>query len=138
MCDKSVVINQIKKMPKFELHLHLEGAFTFEFLFELIEKYGGTPEIKTIDDLKDKFVFKDFNNFIETWYWKNQFFREYVDFEELAFNTLKDLAKQNVLYVELFFSPWDFNSSGFEAELITNSVIQGVKRGEKSFGIRCN
>jgi adenosine deaminase len=138
MRDKNGVINQIKKMPKVELHLHLEGAFTFGFLFELIEKYGGSPEIKSIDDLKEKFVFKDFNNFIETWYWKNQFFREYVDFEELAFNTLKDLAKQNVIYVELFFSPWDFNSAGFDVELLTKSIIKGVKRGEKSFGIRCN
>jgi len=34
-------------MPKIELHLHLEGAFTFEFLFYLIEKYGGDREINS-------------------------------------------------------------------------------------------
>ncbi|MCK9280070.1 MAG: adenosine deaminase [Melioribacteraceae bacterium] len=138
MYDKNTVNNQIIKMPKLELHLHLEGAFSFEFLFTLINKYGGNSEIKSIDELRNKFIFKDFNHFIEMWYWKNQFFREYIDFEELAFNTLKNLAKQNVIYAELFFSPWDFSSAGFEIGLIAESIIKGVKRGEKQFPIRCN
>ena len=46
-------IEFIKNMPKVELHLHLEGAFTFEFLFNLINKYGGDPSIQNIADLKN-------------------------------------------------------------------------------------
>ncbi|MFA7288510.1 MAG: adenosine deaminase [Melioribacteraceae bacterium] len=138
MNDRSKETKIISKMPKFELHLHLEGAFSFEFLFSLITKYGDDSEVKNIEELHDKFIFKDFNQFIEMWYWKNKFFREYIDFEELAFNTLKELAKQNVVYAELFFSPWDFKSEVLEVGLITESIIKGVKRGESEFPIRCN
>ena len=53
-----IVPDIIQKMPKVEIHLHLEGAFTFEFLFELIHKYGGDPEIKNLKELHNKFVFK--------------------------------------------------------------------------------
>ena len=47
MTDNKVAYQIIESMPKVELHLHLEGAFTFDFLFNLIEKYGGDPEIQT-------------------------------------------------------------------------------------------
>ena len=48
----------IREMPKVELHLHLEGAFTFEFLFNLVEKYGGDSDIKSIEDLKKFFTIR--------------------------------------------------------------------------------
>jgi adenosine deaminase len=54
----------IHDMPKVELHLHLEGAFTFDFLFGQLQKYGDDSGIKTIDELKSRFVFSDFNHFI--------------------------------------------------------------------------
>ncbi|MGD9489620.1 MAG: adenosine deaminase [Calditrichaceae bacterium] len=127
----------IKDMPKVELHLHLEGAFTFEFLLSLIEKYGGDPSVKTIDDLKNKFVFTDFAHFIELWYWKNRFFRRPVDFEESAYHTLKNLSEQNVIYSEVFFSPWDFASDNLSVEEITEATIAGVKKAEADFPIKC-
>jgi len=125
-------------MPKIELHLHLEGAFTFEFLFGLIQKYGGDPGIMTIQDLQNKFVFKDFSHFIETWFWKNKYFRRPEDFEASTFYTLENLHRQNVIYCEVFFSPWDFTSSGLKVEEIAEATIAGKVKAENEFGIRCN
>ncbi|MEJ2635351.1 MAG: adenosine deaminase [Calditrichia bacterium] len=127
----------IRIMPKAELHLHLEGAFTFEFLLNLIGKYGGDPSVSTVEDLKQKFVFRDFPHFIETWFWKNRFFREAVDFEESAYRTLEDLHTQNVIYAEVFFSPWDFEDNNLQAAEITEATLSGVRRAERDFGIRC-
>ena len=128
----------IQKMPKAEIHLHLEGAFSFEFLFDQIQKYGGEPEIKSIADLQNKFVFKDFNHFIETWFWKNKFFRTAEDFEESTYQTIRNLSLQNVIYSEVFFSPWDFASDGFKIEAIADATISGIRKAEKDFGIKCN
>jgi adenosine deaminase len=125
-------------MPKTELHLHLEGAFTFDFLFNLIEKYGGAPEIKTPLDLQNKFIFSDFKHFLDLWFWKNQFFREPVDFEECAFTTLENLSKQNVIYCETFFSPWDFTSDRLSVEEITEATLNGISRAEDAYPITCN
>jgi adenosine deaminase len=128
----------IVAMPKIELHLHLEGAFTFEFLFHLIEKYGGDPTIKTPKDLENKFIFKDFKHFLDLWFWKNQFFREAEDFEECAFTTLENLSNQNVIYCEVFYSPWDFTSDKLTLDNITEATLRGIKRAENDFSIRCN
>ncbi|MEW6508060.1 MAG: adenosine deaminase [Bacteroidota bacterium] len=129
--------NVIKKMPKAEIHLHLEGAFTFDFLFELVQKYGSDPELKSIDDLKKKFIFKDFPNFIKTWFWKNQFFKRPEDFEESTYKTIKNLSLQNVIYAEVFFSPWDFVPNGLKMEEITEAIISGIQKAENELPIKC-
>lgn len=138
MTDQTAHRLMIKQMPKVELHLHLEGAFTCDFLFQLIEKYGGDPEIKNPADLHQKMVFRNFAHFIELWFWKNQFFKEASDFEESTYHSLKELAQQNVIYAEVFYSPWDFVANNLKVEEITEAVISGVQRAENDFFIKCN
>ncbi len=133
--SKEKINSLIIGMPKVEIHLHLEGAFTFEYLFELVQKYSNDSEIKSIDDLRKKFVFKDFAHFIETWFWKNQFFRAPGDFEESAYQTIKNLSQQNVIYAEVFFSPWDFAAAGLKIESIVEATISGIHRAEKEYPI---
>lgn len=137
MKQKSANKKFIKKMPKIELHLHLEGAFMLESLMTLIDKYGGDPSINSVEELEKKFIFKDFPHFIETWVWKNQFFKSPEDFEFTTYHTLKDLHKQNVVYTEAFYSPWDFAGNGLGAQEITEAHLSAVNRAEKNFGIQC-
>ena len=138
MTDNKVAYQIIESMPKVELHLHLEGAFTFDFLFNLIEKYGGDPEIQTPNDLEKMFVFRNFEHFLDLWFWKNQFFREGYDFEECAYTTLKNLAHQNVIYCEVFYSPWDFTSDQLSFNEITEATLNGIRRAENDFPIKCH
>jgi adenosine deaminase len=65
------------RVPRVELHVHLEGAIPHEALFALIQKYGGDPSIPDVPALAKRFEYKDFHQFIEAWSWKNQFLREY-------------------------------------------------------------
>ncbi|MBU1633212.1 adenosine deaminase [bacterium] len=127
----------IEKMPKVELHVHLDGAFVLDFLFDLVQKYGGDPEIKSITDLQNWFVFRDFPHFIETWFWKNRFFREPVDFEESAYQTLQEFSRQNIVYLEAIFSPWDYKESGVNPTDIARANQNAVKRAQSDFNIHC-
>ena len=127
----------IEQMPKVELHLHLDGAFTLEFLLSLIQKYGGDSEINTIDDLEKRFEFKDFPHFIQTWFWKNQYFREPPDFEESTYRTLEKMKYQNIVYSEAFISPWDYQESGVSPTDIAIANCHAVKRAKMDFGIEC-
>jgi hypothetical protein len=53
-----------KKIPKIELHIHLEGAIPHQALFELIQKYGGDRSIPNVLALKKRFEYKNFQIFI--------------------------------------------------------------------------
>jgi adenosine deaminase len=127
----------VRTMPKVELHLHLEGAVTFSTLLSLISKYGGDSQVRSLTDLKDRFAYKDFPQFIETWIWKNQFFRAPEDFELSTYETLIGLHQQNVAYLEAFYSPWDFADNGLSMPDITRAVLRACGRAKEECGIRC-
>ncbi|MEJ2663001.1 MAG: adenosine deaminase [Spirochaetia bacterium] len=134
---KNTIQNIFRNLPKIELHLHLEGAIPLPTLWELIKKYGGHKELgNDIENLRRKFVFKDFPHFIETWIWKNQFLKEYEDFEFMAAGVARDLAAQNIVYAELFFTPSDHLAKGLELERIVEAVAAGIARQEKKTTLR--
>lgn len=114
-----------ERVPKVELHLHLEGAIPLEALWTLVGKYGGDSSVSDIESLRQRFRYVDFPHFIETWIWKNRFLREYEDFTFIAEAVARDLARQNVVYAEVFFSPGDFRRHG----LGTQDLARAIRRG---------
>jgi len=117
-----------ERLPKVELHLHLEGAIPYDALWELLQKYGGDVLVPNKEMLKRQFEYVDFPHFIETWVWKNQFLREYEDFTFIAEAVARDLAGQNIRYAEVFFSPPDFLRKGLKPQRITEAVRRGLEQ----------
>lgn len=116
------------RLPKVELHLHLEGAIPHRVLWELLQKYGGEPAIATIEDLAARFIYRDFPHFIQTWTWMTGLLREYDDFQFVAEAVAGDLARQNIRYAEMFYSPADFLPAGLEPQRLTEAIRRGVKK----------
>lgn len=110
-------------IPKIENHLHLEGAIPNETLWQLIQKYGGDKTVTNYELLKEKFMYRNFNHFLETWLWKNTFIREYEDFTFISDAVLKDLVKQNIKYAEIFISPSEFRNT-----LETQKIIEAISK----------
>ncbi len=116
----------LARIPKVELHLHLEGAIPLPALWELVRKYGGDHEVKSIDALERRFRFRDFPHFIETWLWKQGFLREYDDFELVAEAVARELATQRILYVEAFVSPADVERHGLGPQPLVEAIRRGL------------
>jgi adenosine deaminase len=110
-----------KSIPKIENHIHLEGAIPYKTLWQLIQKYGGDKEVTNLNQLKEKFKYRDFNHFIEMWVWKNQFIKEYEDFKIISDAVIKDLINQNVKYAEIFISP-----SLFKKKLEIQKIVEAI------------
>jgi adenosine deaminase len=121
-------VTWFERVPKVELHLHLEGAIPHEALWELIKKYGGDPSIPDLKALERKFHYRDFPHFLETWVWKNNFLREYGDFTFFSEAVARDLARQNIRYAEVFYSPSDFFRHGLKTQRLTEAIRKGLSR----------
>jgi adenosine deaminase len=120
-------LTYFERLPKVELHLHLEGAIPLPSLWQLVQKYGGAPEVPTVEALASKFRYRDFAHFIDTWVWKNQFLREYEDFSFVAAEVARDLASQNLVYAEAFYSPGDYRRQGLDPQRITQAIRKGLR-----------
>lgn len=110
-----------RRIPKIENHIHLEGAIPYKTLWQLIQKYGGDKYVTNLNQLKEKFIYRDFNHFIDIWIWKNQYIREYEDFKIISDAVFKDLVEQNVKYAEIFLSP-----SLFKKKLEIQKIVEAV------------
>ena len=117
----------IRDLPKVELHLHLEGAIPLDALLQLIEKYQGINYI-TISDLEKKFTYTDFTHFINTWYWKNDFIREYEDYQFIAEHVALSLTEKNIQYAEIYFSPSDFRKKDSLPQEIAIAIRKGLNK----------
>ena len=74
-------------------------------LWQLINKYGGDQTVRTFDDIERKFAQ---TRFFEAWDWVCSFLREPDDFTLLGREVARQFARQNIRYVEAFFSPTVF------------------------------
>jgi adenosine deaminase len=115
-----------ERVPKAELHIHLEGAIPHEALWELIRKYGGDPAVPDLAALEQRLTYRDFAHFIDTWVWKNRFLREYEDFTFIAEVVARDLTRQNIRYAEAFFSPPDFARFGLATQDLAAAIRAGL------------
>jgi adenosine deaminase len=116
----------LDRLPKVELHLHLEGAIPHGALWQLIQKYGGDPRVSSAEDLAAVFRYRDFPEFIQTWLWKQGFLREYDDFELIARAVAADLARQRIWYAEMHFSPADVAENGLEPQEVALAIRRGL------------
>ncbi len=116
------------RVPKVELHLHLEGAIPLPAMWELIGKYGGDPSVPDFKTLQGRFEFRDFSHFIQVWVWHCGFLREYEDFSIIAEAVARSLAAQNVRYAESFYSPTDFRAHGLSVQGTTAAIRKGLDR----------
>jgi adenosine deaminase len=121
-------VSWYEQLPKVELHVHLEGAIPHATMWQLIQKYGGAPAVPDPQALSDRFRYRNFSQFLDTWGWKNRFLREYDDFTLIAQMVARDLQDQNVRYAEMFFSPSLFIKHGLSIQPLTEAVVLGLRR----------
>jgi adenosine deaminase len=119
---------KLSAIPKAELHVHLEGSIPLPCLWKLVEKYGGDPEITELSKLKEKFKYRDFPHFIDTWIWKNRFLKEYEDFTLIAEAVAREFVRQSIRYAEVFYSPPDFTRHGLRLQPLTEAIRRGLFR----------
>ena len=121
-------IDIIKKIPKVEIHLHLEGAVPRQTMWKLIKKYNENSEIESFEQLEKKYQFSNFGEFLKTWIWQSNFLKDYEDFTLIASDVAKDLVKQNIIYAEIFYSPFLESRNHLDPLKITEAIRLGFDK----------
>lgn len=123
-----------EQAPKVELHLHLEGAIPPATLWQLVGVYGD-PDTPSPESMAERFEYRDFAHFIETWQWMLPFIRTPDDWTEVARAVARSLAAQHIVYAEASISPTDFRQHGLSVGTIATAVRRGLDLVE---GVRLN
>ena len=94
----------IRSMPKVELHVHLEGSIRPETLLELAERNEVELPGRSVDDLREWYVFRNFDHFVEVYLAAASCIRTPADVERITSDFLEGQAAQNVLHSEVTYT----------------------------------
>jgi len=125
----------IERLPKCELHVHIEGTLEPELKFALAARNKIELPYRTAAEMKAAYVFNDLPSFLKIYYEGMAVLVAEQDFYDLTYAYLARARAQNVLYAEIFFDPQAHTGRG----ITFDTVIRGIRRaqldGERQLGI---
>jgi adenosine deaminase len=125
----------IQGIPKAELHLHIEGSFEPELMFEIAKRNKISLSYDSIESLKKAYKFNNLQEFLDLYYIGAQVLIHEQDFFELTWAYLIKVHSQNVKHVELFFDPQTHTDRGIEFEVVINGIYKALEKGKKELNI---
>ena len=126
----------VSGLPKAELHVHHVGSASLRTVAELAERHAGSTSVPTDPQaLADFFTFTDFAHFIEVYLSVVDLLRTPEDLWTLTYDVARDLAEQNVRYVELTCTPYTSIAVGISAEAYCEAIEDARRRAESDFGL---
>ncbi|MFN3313974.1 MAG: adenosine deaminase [Hyphomonas sp.] len=125
----------IRRLPKAELHLHIEGSFEPELMLALAERNKIDLPFKTLEDAKAAYDFNNLQEFLDLYYQGMQVLRTEEDFFDLTWAYLQRAAEDNVRHVEMFYDPQAHTERGVPFGVVTDGILAAIKRGEQELGI---
>lgn len=125
----------LNKLPKVELHLHLEGCLEPELMFELAQRNNIELPFETVEHAHRTYEFTNLQDFLDIYYQGANVLQVEQDFYDLTWAYLKKCHQQNVVHVEPFFDPQTHTDRGVSFETVVNGISQVLKDGEAQLGI---
>ncbi|WP_353256148.1 adenosine deaminase [Hyphomonas sp.] len=125
----------IQRLPKAELHLHIEGSFEPELMMQLAARNRIDLRFKTLEEAKAAYNFSNLQEFLDLYYEGMQVLRTEEDFHDLTWAYLQRAAADNVRHVEMFFDPQAHTARGVPFGAVTEGILAALARGEKELGI---
>ncbi len=105
----------IARMPKAELHLHLEGTITPDTLWAIAQRNHVALPVGSLAELKALYAFEDFDKFLHLWLAMCRCLRSDADYALIVDAFVDECRRQNIRYVEAHFTPYNHERFGFGA-----------------------
>ena len=129
------MIELIKKLPKAELHLHIEGSLEPELMFRLAQKNDIQIPYKDIDDVRRAYNFTNLQTFLDIYYAGANVLITQQDFYDLTWAYILKCVEDNVIHTEIFFDPQTHTERGVEFATVINGIKSALADAKAEYGI---
>ena len=125
----------IQSLPKAELHVHIEGTFEPELMFEIAQRNQVDIPYASVDDLKKAYDFHNLQSFLDIYYAGANVLLHEQDFYDLTYAYFQKCKEDNVVHTEIFFDPQTHTDRGVAFETVINGIERACQDAEKNLGI---
>jgi len=133
---KNIAIkNYINKIPKAELHVHIEGTFEPELMLTIAERNKIITDFNSVEEARDAYNFNNLQEFLDIYYAAANVLQTEQDFFDLTWAYLKKANEDNVIHTEIMFDPQTHTDRGIAFDTVINGIHTALKKAENEFGI---
>ena len=125
----------IARLPKAELHIHIEGTLEPELLFALASRNNVRLAYDSVEALRRAYAFTNLQDFLDLYYQGMSVLLRELDFYDLAMAYFRKAASQNVRYVEFFFDPQGHTARGVPFGTVMAGLTRAQADAESQLGI---
>ena len=127
------ILEFIKKSPKAELHLHIEGTLEPEQMISLAKRNNVQIPFKNINEAKKGYNFSNLESFLKIYYEGAKVLLKEKDFFELTWAYALKCKEDNIVHTEIFFDPQTHAQLGIEFYLTSTWIYKAVSLYLESF-----
>ena len=135
MPENTEIIEYIKKTPKTELHLHIEGTLEPKHMFELAKRNNVSIPYNNIEEVKSAYNFQNLDSFLNIYYQSSKVLINEQDFFDLTWNYALKCKEDNIVHTEIFFDPQSHVSRGINFDIVINGIYKALEKANKNFGL---
>jgi adenosine deaminase len=128
----------IKRLPKCELHIHIEGSLEPELMFALARRNGVQLPFASVDAVRQAYQFRQLQDFLDIYYRGMSVLVTEHDFYDLAWAYLKRARGDNVRHVEMFFDPQGHTARGIAFSVVVNGLHRAVVDARRELGVQAS
>lgn len=123
---------ELKQLPKIELHCHLDGSLSKEFIETRLQRAVSFEELSVSDECTS------LAEYLEKFALPGQCLTDEEGLLGAGYDVLRTMSRENVCYAEIRFAPLLHVSEKIKAEQVIQSLLQGLEQGKKDFGVEYN
>ncbi|MEO0981520.1 MAG: adenosine deaminase [Pseudomonadota bacterium] len=132
MTDLSALI---ARLPKAELHLHLEGSLEPEQLMAFAKRNRVDLPFRTLEEVRAAYDFSNLQDFLDIYYQGMAVLQTEEDFHDLTDAYLARAAADGVRHVEVFYDPQGHTERGVPFDVATAGLLSALQNAEEKHGI---
>ena len=121
--------DELVALPKVELHCHLDGSLSRNFIEKRLDRKVSQEELSVSDDCRS------LNEYLEKFYLPGQCLMDEEGLREAGYDVLRSMHQENVCYAEVRFAPLLSETSDMDCRKVIEAVIAGMNKGKQDFGV---
>ncbi|WP_353143224.1 adenosine deaminase [Acinetobacter pragensis] len=125
----------IRALPKAELHVHIEGTFEPELMFEIAQRNQIAIPYQSVEEVRQAYNFHNLQSFLDIYYAGANVLIHEQDFYDLAWAYFEKCAEDNVVHTEMFFDPQTHTDRGIKFETVINGLQRACDDAQAKLGI---
>lgn len=125
----------IQNLPKAELHLHIEGSFEPELMFQIAQRNKIDLPFANVEEIRAAYNFNNLQEFLDIYYQGAQVLLDEQDFYDLTMAYLRRVHADNVIHADIMFDPQTHTDRGVAFDTVMNGIWRATQDAHAELGI---